>query len=151
VIESRRKNAMLDLSLFRKPSFTGVSIVAFTLSAGMFAMFLYLTLYMQGTLGYSPKLMHGVTGKGLNDYDAICRTLAVAGYAGWVSIEDGMNGMAEMAESLAFLRHLRPADWDRAGVHPTRGRLTMRDFVGLMAEHDANHLDQLKRALDGKP
>jgi len=55
------------------------------------------------------------------------------------------------AESLAFLRHLRPADWDRAGVHPTRGRLTMRDFVGLMAEHDANHLDQLKRALDGKP
>jgi hypothetical protein len=55
------------------------------------------------------------------------------------------------AESLAFLRHLRPADSDRAGVHPTRGRLTMRDFVGLLAEHDANHLDQLKRALDGKP
>ena len=45
---------MLDLSLFRKPSFTGVSIVAFALSAGMFAMFLYLTLYMQGTLSYSP-------------------------------------------------------------------------------------------------
>ena len=48
VIELRRENAMLDLSLFRKPSFTGVSIVAFALSAGMFAMFLYLTLYMQG-------------------------------------------------------------------------------------------------------
>jgi predicted MFS family arabinose efflux permease len=45
---------MLDLSLFRKPSFTGVSIVAFALSAGMFAMFLYLTLYIQGVLGYSP-------------------------------------------------------------------------------------------------
>jgi MFS family permease len=54
VIELRRENAMLDLSLFRKPSFTGVSIVAFTLSAGMFAMFLYLTLYLQGTLSYSP-------------------------------------------------------------------------------------------------
>jgi EmrB/QacA subfamily drug resistance transporter len=53
-IESRRENAMLDLSLFRKPSFTGVSIVAFALSAGMFAMFLYLTLYIQGVLGYSP-------------------------------------------------------------------------------------------------
>ena len=49
VIELRRENAMLDLSLFRKPSFTGVSIVAFALSAGMFAMFLYLTLYIQGT------------------------------------------------------------------------------------------------------
>ncbi len=55
------------------------------------------------------------------------------------------------AEALAFLRHLRPADWDRRGVHPTRGRLSMRDFVGLMAGHDDNHLDQLTRALDGKP
>ena len=45
---------MLDLSLFRKPSFAGVSIVAFALSAGMFAMFLYLTLYIQDVLGYSP-------------------------------------------------------------------------------------------------
>jgi sugar phosphate isomerase/epimerase len=57
-----------------------------------------------GTLGYSPKLKHGVTGKGLNDYDAIFRLLAAAGFRGWISIEDGMNGMAEMAESLAFLR-----------------------------------------------
>jgi sugar phosphate isomerase/epimerase len=57
-----------------------------------------------GTLGYSPNLKHGVTGKGLNDYDAIFRILAARGYRGWVSIEDGMNGMEEMAESLAFLR-----------------------------------------------
>jgi DinB superfamily len=54
------------------------------------------------------------------------------------------------AESLAFLRHVGPADWDRGGIHPTRGRLTMREFAGLMARHDDNHLDQLKRALDGK-
>ena len=45
---------MLDLDLFRKPAFNGVSAVAFGLSAGMFAMFLYLTIYMQGVLGYSP-------------------------------------------------------------------------------------------------
>jgi sugar phosphate isomerase/epimerase len=57
-----------------------------------------------GTLGYSPNLRHGVTGKGLNDYDAIFRILAAHHYRGWVSIEDGMNGMDEMAESLAFLR-----------------------------------------------
>jgi len=57
-----------------------------------------------GTLGYSPNLRHGVTGKGLNDYDAIFRILAAHGYRGWVSIEDGMNGMDEMAQSLAFLR-----------------------------------------------
>jgi len=59
-----------------------------------------------GTLGYSPNLKHGVTGKGLNDYDAIFRILAEHDYRGWVSIEDGMNGMDEMAESLAFLRRM---------------------------------------------
>lgn len=57
-----------------------------------------------GTLGYSPNLRHGVTGKGLNDYDAIFQILAAHNYRGWVSIEDGMNGMDEMVESLAFLR-----------------------------------------------
>jgi predicted MFS family arabinose efflux permease len=47
-------NAMLDVTLFRKPTFSGASIVAFTLSASMFAMFLYLTLYLQTILGLSP-------------------------------------------------------------------------------------------------
>src|SRR6478609_7573577 len=53
-IEARSDHPMLDLSLFRKPAFNGVSAVAFCLSAGMFAMFLYLTLYIQGVLGYEP-------------------------------------------------------------------------------------------------
>ncbi len=53
-IELRTKYPMLDLSLFRKGAFNGVSIVAFGLSAGMFAMFLYLTIYMQGVLDFSP-------------------------------------------------------------------------------------------------
>jgi uncharacterized damage-inducible protein DinB len=54
-------------------------------------------------------------------------------------------------ESLRFLRGLRPEHWERGGVHATRGRMTLKDFVGLMAWHDDNHLDQLKRALAGKP
>jgi EmrB/QacA subfamily drug resistance transporter len=53
-VEARSSHPMLDLGLFRKPAFNGVSAVAFGLSAGMFAMFLYLTIYMQGVLGYSP-------------------------------------------------------------------------------------------------
>jgi EmrB/QacA subfamily drug resistance transporter len=53
-IEARSDHPMLDLALFRKPAFNGVSAVAFGLSAGMFAMFLYLTIYMQGVLGFSP-------------------------------------------------------------------------------------------------
>src|SRR5262245_1712898 len=53
-IEAHSPHPMLDLALFRKPAFNGVSAVAFGLSAGMFALFLYLTIYMQGVLGYSP-------------------------------------------------------------------------------------------------
>ncbi len=53
-IQMRVRHPMLDLTLFRKPAFNGVSAVAFTLSAGMFAMFLYLTIYMQGVLDFSP-------------------------------------------------------------------------------------------------
>lgn len=59
-----------------------------------------------GTLGYSPNLRHGVTGQGLNDYETIFRILAEHNYSGWISIEDGMNGMEEMAQSLAFLRRM---------------------------------------------
>jgi hypothetical protein len=55
------------------------------------------------------------------------------------------------AESLAFLRHLTPAQWERRGIHPARGPLTLAQFVGLMAAHDAEHLDQLRRAVAGRP
>jgi EmrB/QacA subfamily drug resistance transporter len=54
VIEARRREPMFDLGLFRKPAFAGASIAAFALSASMFAMFLYLTLYLQNVLGYRP-------------------------------------------------------------------------------------------------
>jgi EmrB/QacA subfamily drug resistance transporter len=53
-IELRVSHPMLDLTLFRKRAFNGVSAVAFALSAGMFALFLYLTIYMQGVLQFSP-------------------------------------------------------------------------------------------------
>jgi EmrB/QacA subfamily drug resistance transporter len=53
VAERRVASPMLDLTLFRKPSFVGASVAAFVLSASMFAMFLYLTLWVQNILGYS--------------------------------------------------------------------------------------------------
>jgi len=68
-----------------------------------------------GTIGYSPNLLHGVTGKGLNDYDAIFSILAEHRYSGWISIEDGMNGMEEMSESLAFLRGMCARYFPEAG------------------------------------
>jgi hypothetical protein len=55
------------------------------------------------------------------------------------------------AETLGFLGPFSPEQWQRGGVHPTRGRFTIGDFVTLMAAHDDNHLDQLRRALEGRP
>jgi EmrB/QacA subfamily drug resistance transporter len=54
LIEQRVSEPMLPLSLFRSPAFTGVQLAAFAVSASLFALFLYLTLYLQNYLGYSP-------------------------------------------------------------------------------------------------
>jgi hypothetical protein len=54
-------------------------------------------------------------------------------------------------ETLSFLAGLRQADWLRSAVHPARGRMALKDFVSLLSWHDENHLEQLKRALDGRP
>jgi sugar phosphate isomerase/epimerase len=43
----------------------------------------------------------------MNDYDTIFEILSSVGYARWVSIEDGMNGMEEMQESIEFLKRMR--------------------------------------------
>jgi sugar phosphate isomerase/epimerase len=58
----------------------------------------------EGNLGYASNLKHGVVGKGLNNYDKIFSILKQVGFNGWVSIEDGVNGMEELHQSVAFLR-----------------------------------------------
>jgi len=60
-----------------------------------------------GTVGYPDKLRHGETGKGANDYDAIFRILKSVNFAGWISVEDGMNGLDELARSVQFLKEKR--------------------------------------------
>jgi sugar phosphate isomerase/epimerase len=47
-----------------------------------------------------------VIGEGLNDYDRIFQILSSVGFQGWISIEDGLNGIEEMNESAVFLRHM---------------------------------------------
>ena len=54
LIESRMAQPMLPLKYFRSPTFTGAQITAFAISATMFASFLYIILYVQNVLGYSP-------------------------------------------------------------------------------------------------
>jgi len=53
-IERRVAEPMLPLGLFRRRAFTGVQLAAFAVSGSLFALFLYLTLYLQSFLGYSP-------------------------------------------------------------------------------------------------
>jgi EmrB/QacA subfamily drug resistance transporter len=54
VAEWRQADPMLDLTLFKRPAMVGVSLAAFCIAASIFAMFLYLTLYIQDDLGYGP-------------------------------------------------------------------------------------------------
>ena len=54
VVELMQERPMLDLALLRVPAFAGVSLVTFAVAASMFAMFLFLTLYIQNVLGYDP-------------------------------------------------------------------------------------------------
>jgi sugar phosphate isomerase/epimerase len=60
-----------------------------------------------GATGYSELLRHGETGRGLNDYDAIFRILSGVGFSGWISVEDGMNGLDELRRSVEFLKKKR--------------------------------------------
>ncbi len=57
-----------------------------------------------GAEGYAKRLRHGTIGRGLNDYDAIFTELKGAGFDSWVSIEDGVDGMEQLAESVRFVR-----------------------------------------------
>ncbi len=53
--------------------------------------------------GYASVLRHGEIGKGLNDYDRIFSTLRAAGFDSWISIEDGVDGMEQLARSVDFV------------------------------------------------
>ncbi|QOV91489.1 sugar phosphate isomerase/epimerase family protein [Humisphaera borealis] len=54
--------------------------------------------------GYAKRLKHGEIGKGMNDYDAIFRELRGVGFDGWISIEDGVDGIDQLRRSADFLR-----------------------------------------------
>jgi EmrB/QacA subfamily drug resistance transporter len=80
LVEHLQSRPMLDLSLFRCPAFAGANIVALTLSSSFFAMFLYLTLYIQDVLGYSP------VQAGLRFLPTTLLTFIVAPVAGKLSV-----------------------------------------------------------------
>jgi len=64
-----------------------------------------------GAAGYAKRLSHGEIGKGLNDYDAIFTELKRVGFDGWISIEDGVDGMDQLSRSVAFVRRKIKQYW----------------------------------------
>jgi EmrB/QacA subfamily drug resistance transporter len=94
-VERRAAHPMLDVSLFRKPAFCGASVAAFVLSASMFAMFLYLTLYVQNILGYS------ALESGLRFMPVTLLSFAIAPLSGKLAERLGVRWF--MAGGLAFV------------------------------------------------
>lgn len=68
----------------------------------------------EDSVGYAKRLRHGEIGKGMNDYDAIFSELAGVGFDGWISIEDGVDGMDQLRNSVAFLRGKIERHWPHA-------------------------------------
>jgi sugar phosphate isomerase/epimerase len=64
-----------------------------------------------GSTGYARRLSHGEIGNGLNDYDAIFSELKKVHFDGWISIEDGVEGMEQLERSVSFIRKKMVSFW----------------------------------------
>jgi EmrB/QacA subfamily drug resistance transporter len=109
LVERRSAAPMLDLTLFSKPAFAGASIAAFALSASMFSMFLYLTLYIQNILGYSP------LESGLRFLPVTLLSFAIAPISGKLAERLGIRwflgaGLALVGIGLFLMSGLEPGD-----------------------------------------
>lgn len=65
----------------------------------------------EDVVGYAARLRHGEIGKGLCDYDALFAELRALGFNGWISVEDGVEGMAQLERSVTFLKTKIAAYW----------------------------------------
>jgi EmrB/QacA subfamily drug resistance transporter len=111
VAEWRQREPMLDLGLFKRPAMVGVSIAAFAVSASIFAMFLYLSLYLQEVLGYGP------FAAGLRFLPFTILAFVVAPFAGKLSIRVHARyllglGLLLVALGCRLANHIQPdATW----------------------------------------
>jgi EmrB/QacA subfamily drug resistance transporter len=106
VQQSRRAKPMLDVRLFKIPAFAGAQVGAFALSASLFAMFLYLTLYIQNELNYS------ALQAGLRFLPITLLAFFTAPIAGKLTAQVPVRlliggGLAVIAVSMALMAHVR--------------------------------------------
>ena len=107
VIQARVREPMLPLGLFRNKDFTGAQLSAFAISASLFAVFIYITLYLQQIIGlsaietglvYIPGTLFNlvVAGATANMLDKVSPRLLIA--TGLVLVAAGQAMMALIAE-----------------------------------------------------
>jgi EmrB/QacA subfamily drug resistance transporter len=107
--ELRLKHPMVDPRLFKNASFTGAAIVAFTLSAGMFSLFFFLTLYMQNYLGFSA-LDAGVRFLPLSGLILVIGPLAGA-FSDWLGSKVFMGvGIAILIVAVLLMARISPTN-----------------------------------------
>jgi len=113
--ELRMKNPMLDLQLFANPSFTGAAIVAFSLAGGLFAIFFFISLYLQNYLGFTP-FNAGLRTLPLSALIMVTAPIASA-FVDRVSPKILMTaGMAMAAVAVLLMARIAPTDTQRDWV-----------------------------------
>ena len=109
LLELRQRLPMLDLRLFRNPTFAGSNVVALLVSLAMFGVFFFVSLYMQNVLGYSP------TQAGATFLPMTLLIIVVAPFAGRASDRLGSRwlmagGLTLVALHLVLLAQLGAAE-----------------------------------------
>ncbi len=107
-IERRRVLPMLDLGLFRSPSFSGANTVSLLVMFAMFGVFFFLSLYLQQVLGYS------AIRAGAAFLPMMAMLILVAPAAGKLADHTGprwlmSTGLAAVALALLLLSRLDPS------------------------------------------
>jgi EmrB/QacA subfamily drug resistance transporter len=113
LLELTQRNPMLDMSLFRDPTFSGANAVMFLVGLAMFGILLYNSLYLQRVLGY------GAIKTGATFLPLTVLIILVAPAAGKLSDQIGPRwlmggGMTLLAASLLLFGTLGVAStwWD---------------------------------------
>ncbi|HET9093521.1 MAG TPA: DHA2 family efflux MFS transporter permease subunit [Solirubrobacteraceae bacterium] len=109
LIERRSRHPMLDLRLLRVPTFNGGLVAAFAISASIFSLLTYLTIYFQDLLGYS------AVGAGLRFLPLTGAVFIVAAIAGRLTTRVPIRlligvGFAFLVASLLLMRGLTPTE-----------------------------------------
>lgn len=53
----------------------------------------------------------------------------------------------QRAETVAFLRGLKPVHFERTGIHPVRGEITLVQAVSILTNHDRLHSEQIAKTV----